>query len=51
MMAGWTLPFTQWGEPVLRSGRNNQAKKFEPVILPTTDWGARLGVAAFDYDK
>jgi tetratricopeptide (TPR) repeat protein len=48
---GWMdLAFTQAGIPAVTLWRNNHGK-FEPVLLPVTNWVHAWGVAAFDYDN
>jgi tetratricopeptide (TPR) repeat protein len=49
---GWMdIAFTHMGQPGLTLWRNNQAKTFERVDLPATNWVRAFGVAAFDYDN
>jgi tetratricopeptide (TPR) repeat protein len=49
---GWMdIAFTHMGEPGITLWRNNQAKSFERVDLPATNWVRAFGVAAFDYDN
>ncbi len=48
---GWMdLAFTHSGSPAVTLWRNNHGK-FEPVLLPVTNWMHAWGVAAFDYDN
>jgi len=49
---GWMdVAFTHMGEPGISLWRNNQAKSFERVDLPATNWVRAFGIAAFDYDN
>jgi tetratricopeptide (TPR) repeat protein len=49
---GWMdLALTHWGAGGVTLWRNNHAKSFEQVTLPTTNWVRAYGVAAFDYDN
>jgi len=49
---GWMdIAFTHMGEPGISLWRNHQAKSFERVDLPNTNWVRAFGVAAFDYDN
>ena len=49
---GWMdIAFTHMGEPGISLWRNNQAKSFERVDLPKTNWVRAFGVAAIDYDN
>ena len=49
---GWMdLAFTHMGAPGITLWRNVNAKSFEPVELPATNWARGFGVAAFDYDN
>ena len=49
---GWMdLALTHWGAGGVTLWRNNHAKSFELVTLPSTNWDRAYGVAAFDYDN
>ena len=49
---GWMdLAFTHGAAPGLTLWRNNQAKSFEPIELPKTNWMRAWGVAVIDYDN
>ncbi|HMK24300.1 MAG TPA: CRTAC1 family protein, partial [Terriglobales bacterium] len=49
---GWMdIAFTHMGEPGISLWKNNQAKSFDRVELPATNWVRGFGVAAFDYDN
>jgi hypothetical protein len=45
------LAFTHQEAPGLTLWRNHEAKSFEQVPLPATNWARAYGVAAFDYDN
>jgi tetratricopeptide (TPR) repeat protein len=48
---GWMdLAFTHSGSPAVTLWRNNHGK-FEPVLLPVTNWTHAWGIAAIDYDN
>ena len=49
---GWMdLALTHDGVPGISLWHNNQAKSFDQVKLPETNWVRAFGVAAFDYDN
>jgi tetratricopeptide (TPR) repeat protein len=49
---GWMdIAFTHMGEPGLTLWSNKQAKTFDQVDLPKTNWVRAFGVAAIDYDN
>jgi tetratricopeptide (TPR) repeat protein len=45
------LALTHDGVPGISLWHNNQAKSFDQVKLPETNWVRAFGVAAFDYDN
>jgi tetratricopeptide (TPR) repeat protein len=45
------IAFTHWTAPGITLWRNNHAKTFDPVALPTTNWVRGWGVAPIDYDN
>jgi len=49
---GWMdIAFTHGTAPGITLWKNNSAKSFDPVKLPSPNWSRAFGVAAFDYDN
>jgi tetratricopeptide (TPR) repeat protein len=45
------VAFTRWAKPAISLWRNHEAKSFEAVALPETNWLRAWGVAPIDYDN